>query len=69
MFDIPGTSVLQEFAIGNFEEFSTVYYLGHLMAKGKLKTYSHIIQYHTICVDEQRHNRYFSNKNWVIRNL
>ena len=27
MFDIPGTSVLQVSAIGNFEEFSTVYYL------------------------------------------
>jgi len=32
MFDIPGTSRLQVSAIGNFEEFSTVYYLGHLMA-------------------------------------
>jgi len=32
MFDIPSTNVLQVSAIGNFEEFSTVYYLGHLMA-------------------------------------
>ena len=26
MFDIPSTSLLQVSAIGNFEEFSTVYY-------------------------------------------
>jgi len=31
MFDIPSTNVLQVSAIGNFEEFSTVYYSGHLM--------------------------------------
>jgi len=32
MFDIPGSNVLQVSAIGNFEEFSTGYYLRHLMA-------------------------------------
>ena len=32
MFDIHGTNVLQVSAIGNLKKFSTVYYLGHLMA-------------------------------------
>jgi len=30
--NIPSTNVLHMSAIGNFEEFSTFYYLGHLMA-------------------------------------
>ena len=32
MFDIPSINVVQLSSIGNFGEFSTVYYLGHLMA-------------------------------------